>query len=405
MPASETRAPRHRLACARPARLARLLVVLVVGDETRLDAVAVQQDPRPAGVLAGHHVGFAQTEAHAASRLRGSRSVSGRPPGARSCDQVERQQRRPQHSRLGAECAGMMPPITHRRQRPLGHDRAAGSISRSPAASAPPPSNTSSGLNTFHTRPARSRAAADLGQHLARDGSPWCASSVTIPPVISRPPGGPPAHSESDWPGSVEFRHDRCEIPRPAPPLRLVPGTRPGIPARDRSPPCDRSPSRSLAPPVDLAVEHQPAATPVPTPTSTACETSRAAPNGTSAEQSRVHVVVHHHGQAPGARIHVAEAHILQWQWSTTRKTPGLPLTSAESRKPTAVTSERPRAPPPRPLRRCRASRLDRIRARSVAPGDAPPALVHDAAEKLRPPASIPITTPWRMAGKYTEGG
>ena len=170
----------------------------MVGDELRLHPVAVQQHARPARVLAGHHVRLAQRGQHAQRdvlEVPDRRRADDEPPahGAQSDDRTPSARRPSSPPRRRSGRARSAPPRAPAAARARATTARAGSSSRSPPRTAPPPITITSGLNVFTspTSPKPSRSPTSSSTSRA-SGSPSCASSVTIPPLISLLGGEPP---------------------------------------------------------------------------------------------------------------------------------------------------------------------------------------------------------------------
>ena len=162
------------------------LVVLVVGDQRRLHAVALEQHPRAARVLAGDDVGLAQRGEHA------QRDVLEVPDRRRADDQAAalmpplgeaRARRRPAPASSRASSAAPIIPASapnaaattrtdvarRARARARSITSRAGASSSSPAAITPPPMTTTSGLKMFdEVRDPDAERAADHLDRAAR---------------------------------------------------------------------------------------------------------------------------------------------------------------------------------------------------------------------------------------------
>src|SRR5262249_25314662 len=150
---------RHRLPLAHALdelRRALALVVLVVAEERRVDAVAVEQHARSPRVLAGDHVGLAQHAQHP------QRDVLEVPDRRRADDEpaahVASDAATPSSAstaapsipdsapnRVGTICTSSREGARARR----ATSSRAGASSMSPIASTPPPTTTTSGLNAL----------------------------------------------------------------------------------------------------------------------------------------------------------------------------------------------------------------------------------------------------------------
>ena len=195
------------------------LVVLVVGDERRRDAVALEQHAGPARVLAGHDVRVAQRGQHAQrdvlevpDRRRADDQAPVTPPRAardsatmrrRSRDPPPRAPSAPRRSSPPARRTRPAPPAPRRARAPARAARIsarAGPSSISPAAITPPPITMTSGLSMFTRLESPTPSARPTTSSASRaTGSPSWASSVTNGPVSSRP-------SSSAWPSAVSGR-------------------------------------------------------------------------------------------------------------------------------------------------------------------------------------------------------
>src|SRR5918994_1648156 len=217
----------------------------------------------------------------------------------------------------------------------------AGSRSRSPPRTAPPPITTTSGLNVFTspTSPNPSRVPISASTSRA-GGSPLCASSVTIPPSISLSAASRRPSAESGCSAATRRPSRPIAFPDTSASKQPIPGQSPG-----HSGPCSAKTECPISAPTPEAprytspFSHSPPPIPVPSEIMTAYRAPAAAPRRASASIDAFPSLSTTTGSPSRSLIRSRNGTPSSGRWFDQRDTPASRSTSAGMPKPTASTS------------------------------------------------------------------